>query len=344
MTPVTPFELDIQAQPDALRAFAAALPTDQLRELDAGGYGRIVLTGMGASHFAALPAWRYLAERGHPAWWVSTTQLLDTPELVTPDTLLVVTSQSGASGETTALLTPGTLASRPRTVVGITNAPGSPLATAADVTVLLHSGTEATVSTKTYLNTLAAQRCLSTALVGGDPSVVAQLAESAALAIDSFAGDSEILAAAKRYLRADAPRLAFVGKRDHTATALQGGLILKEAAKVPAEGYSGGEFRHGPLETAGPGLTAVLIGLDRQDPDQSLQQLAADLADTGAAVLTLGDAAIDGCAHITLPPPDGLAELAAGALAVQKLSLELARGRGLAPGEFRFGRKITTAL
>jgi hypothetical protein len=61
-----------------------------------------------------------------------------------------------------------------------------------------------------------------------------------------------------------------IGKRDNTATALAGGLILKEAAKVPAEGYIGGEFRHGPLEIAGPGLTAVLLGLDQSEPDPSL--------------------------------------------------------------------------
>ena len=47
-------------------------------------------------------------------------------------------------------------------------------------------------------------------------------------------------------------------------------------AKVAAEGFVGGEFRHGPLELAGPGLTAVLFGPDDPDASPSLRRLGAD--------------------------------------------------------------------
>jgi glucosamine--fructose-6-phosphate aminotransferase (isomerizing) len=344
MTQPSPFELDIQAQPAALRALAAALPVDPLPGVDPGDYQRIVLTGMGSSHFAALPTWRRLTAAGYPAWWVSTTQLLDTPGLVTRDTLLIVTSQSGASGEITAVLPGGAVLAHPRTLVGVTNNPAGPLAAAADLTLLLHSGSEATVSTKTYLNSLAVHNAIAAALTGGDPSATGSLARRAASAAETYGSQPEIRAAAKQYLCFDSPRIALIGKRDHTATALLGGLILKEAAKVPAEGYSGGEFRHGPLEIAGPGLTAVLIGLENADNDTSLSRLAAELAATGALVLTLGNTAVDGCIRIPLPPPDGLTELAVGAVALEELSVELARAEGIVPGEFRFGRKITSAL
>jgi glucosamine--fructose-6-phosphate aminotransferase (isomerizing) len=344
MTQLSPFEADIQAQPAALRAFAAAQLPEQLNDLDGRRYQRIVLTGMGASHFAALPAWRRLAAAGYPAWWVSTTQLLDTPGLVTPETLLIATSQSGASGEITQVLARDALPVRPRTLIGVTNDPGSPLAAAADMTVLLHSGSEATVSTKTYLNTLAAQRRIVAALSREDQSAVTSLIAAAARTIEDFDCGNEARAAAKQYMGSEGPRFALVGKRDHAATALLGGLILKEAAKVPAEGYVGGEFRHGPLEIAGPGLTAILLGLDQSAPDPSLPRLARELAATGAYVMTAGDAEVDGCARVPIPPADGLTELAVGALIVQELSVELARAKGIVPGEFRFGRKITSAL
>lgn len=87
-----------------------------------------------------------------------------------------------------------------------------------------------------------------------------------------------------------------------------------------------------------------LIGLDESDGDPSLPRLATDLAATGATVLTLGDVTVDSCTRIPLPPPDGLTELAVGAVAVQELSVELARGKGIVPEEFRFGRKIMSAL
>jgi glutamine---fructose-6-phosphate transaminase (isomerizing) len=336
----SPYEADIQDQPRALRAYAAAAPP----ELDGRGYQRIVLTGMGTSHFAALPAWRQLTAAGYPAWWVSTTQLLDAPELVTAETLLIATSQSGASGEIIQILPGGALPARPRTLIGVTNDPDSPLAAAADTTVLLHSGSEATVSTKTYLNTLAAHRRLLSALTGGDDSADTRLITRAAQAIEDYDCRDVARAAAKQYISAENPRIAVIGKRDNAATALTGGLILKEAAKVPAEGYTGGEFRHGPLEIAGPGLTAVLIGLDQSEPDLSLPHLASELADTGAYVLTAGDIDVDGCARVPLPPSDGLTELAVGAVIVQTLSVELARAKGIVPGEFRFGHKITAAL
>ena len=74
------------------------------------------------------PGWRLVVAAGRGAWWVDSGQLLDSPRLITPDTLLVVTSQSGASGEVAALLDPGgDQPLVPRAVVGITNDNGSPL-------------------------------------------------------------------------------------------------------------------------------------------------------------------------------------------------------------------------
>ena len=63
--PLSPFELDIAAQPDALRQFAASVASSTgvgSSTAAAGvlhaGYDRVVFTGMGSSHFAALPGWR----------------------------------------------------------------------------------------------------------------------------------------------------------------------------------------------------------------------------------------------------------------------------------------------
>jgi glucosamine 6-phosphate synthetase-like amidotransferase/phosphosugar isomerase protein len=52
--------------------------------------------------------------------------------------------------------------------VAVTNDLGSPIAAAADMVVALRRGDEATVSTKSYLNSLAAHRRL-TALIGARP-------------------------------------------------------------------------------------------------------------------------------------------------------------------------------
>ena len=132
-----------------------------------------------------------------------------------------------------------------------------------------------------------------------------------------------------------------IGAGDQVATALFGGLILKEAAKVPAEGFLAGNFRHGPLEIAGPGLTAVVVGLEDGEDGESLRRLAADIADTGASVVTFGTATVPGCEPVTASAYDGFAGLVAGAELCHRICVQVALGRGLVPGQFRFGQKVT---
>src|SRR5215472_4938830 len=124
----TAFERDIDDQAEALRTFAHSALPPGLAELLRGRYDRIVLTGMGSSHFAALPGWRRLAEAGHPAWWIDSGQLLDTPGLITPGTLLVATSQSGASAEVVAMAERQGPIPRAAALIAVTNDPASPLA------------------------------------------------------------------------------------------------------------------------------------------------------------------------------------------------------------------------
>ncbi|MEU3294445.1 SIS domain-containing protein [Streptomyces longwoodensis] len=339
---LTPYESDIAEQPAALRRFGSAPLPARLEKISLTDHGRVVITAMGSSHYAGLPTWRRLVAEGHPVWWVSATELLDTPELLTPDTLLIATSQSGRSGEMVALLEGP--ARTVRTVIGITDSEESPLGQAADVLILLRSGPEATVSSKSYLNTVAAHQSLTGALLGtgvSDTDV-----EDAARALEGFEVSDELCAAAQSFTRGPEPRLALIGKRDDIATSLMGALVLKEASKIPAEGYIGGEFRHGPMETAGPGLTAVVFAAPEvaTQADPSLAALADELIRSGSDVLLVGGEPRAGARHIPLPHGPGLARTAVATRLVQQLSLDIARARGITPGAFRFGQKITTAL
>ena len=332
----TPFERDIGDQAEALLAFSQSANPPDVGRLLRGHYDRVVLTGMGSSHFAALPSWRRLIDAGYPAWWVDTGQLLDSPRLITPGTLLIITSQSGASAETVAMLDS---VARTATLIAITNDPASPLARQADALVPLHSGAEATVSTKSYLNSLAAHLRIASLLTAGPAQDAAD-----AVKIASESGPFPLLHAAAAGLTA-APdgRLAYIGHGDHSATALYAALITKEAAKIPAEGFGGGQFRHGPLELAGPGLTAVLFGGDAP-VNPSLVQLGRDLLASGSAVLAVGDLDLADANQIAAPAGDALAQLAHGALVAQHLSVAIARAKNITPGTFSYGSKVTTAL
>ena len=341
----TDFEHDIAGQADALRAFAASSATTTTTD-PAGpatsAYERIVLTGMGSSHFAALPTWRRLVEHRLPAWWVDAGQLLDAPHLVTDRTLLIVTSQSGASGEIVALLESGV---NPASLTAVTNDEASPLAKAAHRVIALHSGSEATVSTKSYINTLAAHDRLAAALLNRPVDQPGDEIAAAVAALEQFDGADALAPIAAGLVHADNPRLAYIGFGDHGASALYAGLITKEGAKIPAEGYVGGQFRHGPFELAGPGLTAVLYGAPDPAANRQLARIGADLLAAGSTVVAAAGLDLpDTATH--LPPPDaGLtAQLAHGALVAQHLTVAIACARGITPGAFAYGSKITTAL
>lgn len=339
MSDMSPFEKDIAGQPAALRRWADAATPPELAQLAAASYDRIVLTGMGSSHFAALPTWRRLIAAGLPAWWVDSSQLLDSPELITPGTLLVATSQSGASGEVVALLEAD---NRPGALIAVTNNPDSPIAAAADAAILLDSGDEATVSTKSYLNTLVAHDRLIATLLKEDPIDL----DGVVTAVERFDQQLPVEAVANGLGSRQMPRVAYVGFGDDAATALYAGLITKEGAKVPAEGFIGGQFRHGPLELAGPGLVAVLFGSDRESKHvESLRRLGEDLCAAGTTVVVVGSVSgVEATMHAIPAATGTLPELVHGALLAQHLTVAIARVRGIIPGAFAYGSKVTTAL
>ena len=328
---------------DGLLRFADTRLPDGLAGLDLRGYDRIVLTGMGGSDHGTIPFELRLARAGLPVWRVMAGRLLETLELVTAGTLLVVTSQSGRSGEIVALLE--RLERRPKAILAVTDDAASPLAAAADHVVLLVSGREATVATKSYANTLAAFHRLAGLLLEGrdGPAVEDIRAAAGSLQRHIDRGTPAVDALVARMPAGAAPRLALIGAGPDTATALAGAMVLKEAAKVAAEGYAGGAFRHGPLELAGPGLTALLFG--RGSPEEvSPNALARDLGATGSTVVTVGPAAYAGSGLVAVAGTTELERLLHGMYVVQRLSVGMARAAGLVPGAFLYGQKITAQL
>ena len=341
----TPFELNIAEQPQALHHLAGATGIN-LDPLTAQGWERVVITGMGSSHFAGLPTWRLLTALGHNAWTIDTGQLLDNDALLTSQTLLIVTSQSGASGEVLELLErrrQGRIS--PAAVVGIANDATSPLAQAADLFLPLHSGPEATVSTKSYLNTLAVHRLIRAAFTSENVEQIrrTELLDAAG-AVQTVIDSVDLAGFADAAAGHPARRLAYIGARDSAGTALFSALITKESAKIAAEGYVGGQFQHGPFELAGNGLTVMIFAPERHHPDISLRRLATDLLQVGSTVIVVGDPESDSTVSVPIGGTTDLAFTAASSVAAELFAVDLARANGVTPGAFIHGSKITTTI
>jgi glucosamine--fructose-6-phosphate aminotransferase (isomerizing) len=336
---------DIDEQPERLvEALRAHVATGS--QLDAAVCGlqqaqlrRIVLTGMGSSFFACYPAFLRLFEAGFAVSWIELSELLHWGGDIGRATALVLVSQSGETVEAVRLLADRSIAGP---IVAVTNTLDSTLVQRATYVVPLYAGPEQTVATKSYTTSLLALALLAGRLAGVSAGA---LAEGLSPTIDAVAqvcaGGSESIAHLSPAWR-DAGPITLVGRGPSFATALAGGLLLKETAKISAEGLSCAQFRHGPIEIAGPGHRAIVCG----EPGATLQldaRLAGELASHGSRVLLLGSTG-----GVDLPDVETV-ELPSTSLAplvqiipLQLLAREMALRQGIAPASFRYGSKVTT--
>lgn len=334
---------DILSQPQALRTVlkytdlrSLSALADQLRR---GEITRLVLAGMGASYYAAYPAWLSLTQNRLPAIWMDAAELLHyVRELLDEHTLLWAFSQSGRSVEIATLLQ-----HHPGPLLATTNDAHSPLAEAANVTLLIHAEPEQTVSTRTFLNSLAVGQLAAFMLAGAEVSDPLQELNRTSDVLEQYLTNWE------KHLEVIGERLglpetlAVLGRGPSLAAAMCGALIQMEAAKFPALGMHTAEFRHGPIEIAQPGVhVIVLAGQSQTQPAN--HQIYVDLKAYGAQPHWL-----DCWPGAPVLPNDLPAPTATGAvglplaemLPLQLLSVHLAQASGIEPGKFRFIGKVT---
>jgi len=201
------------------------------------------------------------------------------------DDALVAVSQSGESAETREVVSvfEGRIP-----VVSIVNDSESFMAKNADIMLPLNAGAEASISAKTYTNTLAVLMLLAESLTGADyDATLKHLGDAAGLmecSMQSLADRARDEAGRFGDLRA----LHSIARGSDLVSASQFALIIKEGAGIPAEALSAGLFRHGPLELAGEGHTAVLFLSEGNEPALTAS-LARELADAGSTVLAVTD-------------------------------------------------------
>lgn len=311
-------------------------------DLDAGRFDRVLLTGMGGSLHGAYPAHLALSRAlSVPVLlWESGELTQQAAEVVTARTLLIAISQSGESGEVRRLTE---FPTRPACTISITNTADNALARWADVAIATHAGPERTASTKTYTAGLAAAHLVVAHLTGktqGAADEVRDLSRTVAALIVSLPAQ---VAAAARHLGHSTP-LTVIGRGDSYASAAMAALLTEEAAKLPCEALTGGQFRHGPLELVRDGFRAVVyLG---EGPARPLTKaLVERIVALGGCVMTIGtDPGPASAAVLPIALPEVPASLlpVLEILPVQFLVIPLAIARGFEPAAFLNAQKITT--
>jgi glucosamine--fructose-6-phosphate aminotransferase (isomerizing) len=375
-----PYVLDILSQPQALRGALAKTdfaPLPPLVEaLNAGRFDRILLTGMGASYYGLYPAWLHLAAAGLPAIWVDAAELVHhTPALVSEHTLLWIASQSGHSAEIISLLRQCE-SHPPAGLLAMTNDLASPLAYAAlrqdgeglRALLPLYAEPENTPSTRTYLHTLAigqlAALCLFQADLAPHLAALQATADGIAAYLNDWRAHLQHLGEALDSTRPDkaqpgARSIVLVGRGLSLTSALSGALNLQEAAKLPALGLQAAEFRHGPLEMAGPGLTALVFAGEQNDQTEAgantwklNHKLWQELRELGVNAWLLGLPSPqpspfqgEGWGEggvLPIPFASGIGLPLAEIIPIQLMCVHLSQRAGIKPGTFRHIGKVTT--
>lgn len=343
-----PYILDILSQPDSLKVALKNFDPSSLSQLaeavQYGGFDRILLTGMGGSLYASYPAWLTLARVGFPAIWMDTAELIHhTRAIVSSETLLWLFSQSGKSAEIVSALDFERI-SEPAALLATVNDLESPLAKTVDefeglsANIPIHAVVEQTVSTRTYVNTLALGQLAALCLVGEDVESARNHLLQTANAMEEYLSNWEARVAMLRRQIGFPKRLVILGRGNSLASTYAGSLILGEASKYAAVPFQAGEFRHGPLELAGPELTALVFAGPPETRDLNMRVLK-DLRGYNTNAFWIGADKTEWQIEIPDVPLIGmpLVEI----LPLQLLSIYLAREIGVEPGHFFRTGKIT---
>jgi glutamine---fructose-6-phosphate transaminase (isomerizing) len=319
MTPAS-FKEAIHAQPENLEAASSAC-REAVSDVDLKALceGTLVLSGIGASAHALIPAMLALRAAGRRAFAVSAGELRDAGAARLGDAFVLV-SQSGASAETVDALE--CIDGAP--VVAISARGDSPLATAAQVWLPLGPMPDTPVATLSYTATLQSLGMLVDALLGqdGGTELWSRLGELAASVIERTDSIAEGLAERFSQIRA----LDAVGGGPGHASAGETALLGREALRLPSTGMDTREYLHGPLEAVDEGFGCIVFGRRRE------QRLAEELRSFGASVALVAD---EQGATFELPAVSMVAAPILQILPVQLLVEHVARLRGLEIGKLR---------
>lgn len=184
--------------------------------------------------------------------------------IIQPNTVVMAISQSGETADTLAAMAEGK--ARGATLWSIVNVIGSQAMRISDGYISMQAGPEIGVaSTKAYTAPLVDQYMLAILLADlrgviddkKRKELVGELRHLPGLASQVLKREEQYKAVA-RDLR-DTTSCIYLGRGINMPTAYEGALKLKEISYIHAEGYPGGEMKHGPIALFDENMPVVIL-------------------------------------------------------------------------------------
>jgi len=311
--------------------------------------GRLIITGMGSSLFALYPAFLHLHRAGFPVTWLDASELLHygVEGLNSQDTVLMAT-QSGESFELIRILE--CLPSKKPRLLAVTAEKDSTVGKAAhDILDILSGPEKAVTSTKTHSAMAATANLWALALSGQRQAFfdasrtlthIAQEAERLIKGSSEWGG--RLL---DKIFTAEVATRLILARGPAMASAWHGCLCFYECAREPFMSFSGGQFRHGPLELALNPLLAFIVAVPGSTYEIMIT-MARELAEKNVTVVCIGPT--EPIFHSknleTLPLhfPDEFFAPVLSIIPFQLLSYHLALVKGIEPGTASLISKTTS--
>ena len=250
-------------------------------------------------------------------------------------TLVIPISQSGETMDT--LMALRYAKSKGATILSVCNTNGSTIGRESDAVLYTHAGPEiAVASTKAFATQLIAIYLIGLEIARQLESlgkkeiskITDQLTQLPAK-VEQVLETVEPLRELTRKFKA-AESVLFLGRHVGYPTALEGALKLKELAYMHAEGFAGGELKHGPIALIDKGTPVVAImpsegSILAEKMASNIQEVKA----RGAIVIAICEFEFAGADHlIRIPQVDQLLQPVLSVVPLQVIAYEMAVARG----------------
>jgi glucosamine--fructose-6-phosphate aminotransferase (isomerizing) len=258
--------------------------------------------------------------------------------IIDSTTLVIAISQSGETMDT--LMAVRHAKSAGARVLAICNTNSSTIPRESDAVLYTHAGPEiAVASTKALLTQIIAVYLIGLHLAQANGSLSDQQVHEIYNELLELPGKIEQILETVEPLRELTRKFAkndtvlFLGRNIGYPVALEGALKLKELAYIHAEGFAGGELKHGPIALIDQGtpVIAILPAGKEHALDEKMLSNIQEVKARGARVIVIAEegVVVEGAEHvITIPIASPIFQPILATVPLQVFAYEMAVARG----------------
>ena len=321
---------------DTLLGRISGLESNVTKGIDLKNIDKVVIIACGTAYHAGLVG-KYAIEK-----WANIAVDVELASeyryrepSVDNKTLLIPISQSGETMDT--LMAMRYAKEKGAKVFAVCNTNGSTIPRESDAVLYTHAGPEiAVASTKAFETQLIAMYLIGLHLGRIRGTISAELMAEIESELSELPAKVEQVLETVEPLReltrkfSKSTSMLFLGRHVGFPTALEGALKLKELAYMHAEGFAGGELKHGPIALIEDGTPVVAImpaagSLLAEKMASNIQEVKA----RGAVIIAIADSSLAAANHLVrIPTTHEFLQPVLSVVPLQVIAYEMAIARG----------------